>query len=736
MQTDTSAVLSEIQRLYADRTRDVDFANVLGFVDVEDDAALSELIEADGRHRLSLGEGVELGRYLAAIPDLAQRQDSLDAAIDVTLRSLSGGSRITPQAVDALVRQHPNLEEPIREAAMLNATIWSTTGFRSRMEPPPIKDLPCDFGPALHTGERRYQLQKFLGQGGFGQVYLAHDRQLSEKDHTATVAIKILATSTHSPWVRQRLIEEATKVRRISHPNVVMVIDRGLTEQNEDYIVYEYVDGGDLTVLAKEKKRLPIEDAVRLISKIARGVHAAHSAGVIHCDLKPSNIMLSAIGEPKVADFGVAIRIATDDRDAHDSDSVSPSRGSGSQLTASHAGPVGNVAFISPEQYRGEDDGLSVQSDIYALGGMLYLMLTGELPNGVTREEIARTHDSENGRKQPPSALAVRAEIDPDLDAICSRAMAVDPSKRYESAAAFAEDLDRWHRLEPIGWNQPSMFRKMRLWTRRKPALAAAVAGIVLVAMAGTIIALRLTAIANRNALHLALAQKEVEKQEALQQQRHLIGEELKKSLKISVGQYKFATDHLAFIWAVEYVYGPKVLAMPDEARELWKHRIENIRALVQTAYAEDRTEELETLLWESALGFWLVSGKDYQEAEPLLATNFEKWSKRLAPNDQWLLDVRAMQACAVANRYAALRKNQDAARPNDDALRAVQSTLLAACAQIPENRRGTPMHLLILNAMIDLCAPDMLNDPSRKQSIEESLKILINRKAAEKPCG
>ena len=123
---------------------------------------------------------------------------------------------------------------------MLNAAIWSTTGLRAGVTPPPVKALPCDFGPVMSSGQRRYQLQRLLGQGGFGQVYLTLDRQLSEEGHTAMVAIKILSVGKRSPWARERLIEEATKVRRISHPNVVTVMDRGVTEQDEDYIVYEF----------------------------------------------------------------------------------------------------------------------------------------------------------------------------------------------------------------------------------------------------------------------------------------------------------------------------------------------------------------------------------------------------------------------------------------------------------------------------------------------------------------
>lgn len=736
MRTDTTSVIAGIEHVYANGDGDVPFAHIAKMVDPDDDGALSELIEADGRHRIALGRSVDLERYLQILPDLPDRPDPLDAAIDVTLRSLSGSSRVEPSAVEGLVQRHPNLEQPIREAAMLNAAIWSTTGFRARIEPPPVKPLPCDFGPPLPSGERRYQLQKFLGQGGFGQVYLAHDRQLSEKDHTATVAIKILASSAHMPWIRQRLIEEATKVRRISHPNVVMVIDRGVSEENEDYIVYEFVDGGDLTLLAIEGRPLPIEQTVRLISKTARGVHAAHSAGVIHCDLKPSNIMLTSAGEPKVADFGVAVRVAREGATLSHPFSEPASAASGSAGLASAMGPIGNVAFISPEQYRGEDGGLSVQSDVYALGGMLYLMLTGRLPNGATKEEIAATHDREHGRIKPPSARAHRPLIDRDLDAICARAMAVDPHERYESAAAFAEDLDRWLQLEPIPWMKPGVGHRLRLWTRRKPALAASVGGMMLVAMAGVIIALRLMSLANQNAIAAAVAQKELESKHEIEQNRLAFVNKFRQSLKTSLGEYKFATDALAFVWALEYIYGPTVMNWPEQSRELWKDRVGIIRTLVQTAHAENRGDELETLLWETALGFWLVSGKDYQEAEPLLDATLQRWSQQISPDDPWLSDVRTMRICAQVNRYAAWRRAGSSDAPSDEELRRVQGELLAACELIPANRRGTPLHLLLINTMIDLCAPDMLNDSNRRQSLETAAKVLIDRKPADRPCG
>lgn len=718
-----------------------------------DDASLADAIETDGRRRLLQGRKITLQHYLDVIPNLAQRSISLDAAIDLALRSLSGGSRIATDAVDQMIAAHPSLERSIRDAAMLNAAIWSTTGLRASVNIVPPKSLPCEFGPKLPTGEHRYQLQRLLGQGGFGQVYLALDRELSEEGHTAMVAIKILAVDDRTSWVRQRLIEEATKVRRISHPNVVMALDRGVTEDDEDYIVYEYVDGGDLTQQTSGSQRMTLEHAVMLMAQIARGVHAAHSAGVIHCDLKPGNIMLTSAGQPKVADFGIAVRQhesdaqkrashslhrgshpATDPRDSHESHSL--------------MGPIGNVAFISPEQYRGEDDALTVQSDVYALGGILFLMLTGELPNGSTRQAIARTHDRERGRTAPPSARSVRPDIDRDLDMIGQRAMAIQPDHRYPSAAALAEDLERWLRREPIPWTRPSLAHVLSLWSRRKPALAASMTALIVLAIVGSVIswrldavaraheleAIRMEGIAKQNELEAAMAKLKADQEESLRLQSRALATQFAQSLR-EMRDYRIATESLVIIWALEYVYGPKVLGIPEEQRELWKSRIANIRMLVQQAKDNGRGDELEALLWESALGFWLVCDKDYTEAEPLLHANYDRWAARLSSDDHWLKDLRTMQWCAAVNRLHARAQQQALSQKEKQELTRLDADLREACRTMLPGHYATPMHYLMLQSMIDLCSPTLLNQPDRITALKQVMQAQQDRKPVDNPC-
>ncbi|MBL0920785.1 MAG: serine/threonine protein kinase [Phycisphaerales bacterium] len=430
-----------------------------------DDALLAELIEVDGRFRLSRGEAIELESYLDAAPNLEQRPIALDAAIDMALRSLSGGSSPTPDAVETLVANYPALAGSIRDAAALGQAIWNTldiapaaTGERT---------LPSDFGPVTASGARQYRLLRRLGDGASGDVFLAEDRLLSDDAHAAMAAIKILRLDRADPWSRRQAVEEAAKARRIDHPNVVRALNRGTTDQGEEYLVYEYVAGGDMSSPVFSG-RLPMDprEAARLVGEVARGVQAAHSAGLVHCDLKPGNILLTREGVPKVADFGAATR--------HDDE----------RRPGAPRRPVGTLAFMAPEQFRMEPGALAPPADVYALGGILFWLLTGRLANGSTRDEVVAAHMA--GERRPaPSPREALPKIDADLDAICRRALDPDIRRRFSSPGQLADDLDAWRRREPIAWTKPSALRVAGLWIRRRPGVAAAILAVAALTVAG-----------------------------------------------------------------------------------------------------------------------------------------------------------------------------------------------------------------------------------------------------------
>jgi hypothetical protein len=282
---------------------------------------------------------------------------------------------------------------------------------------------------------KRWQLDRLMAMSARSWVYRAADLQLSSADKPAMVAVKISRRAIASGTDAQGHL-----VRRISHPGVVSVLERGVAPQGHRYIVMELITGGDLS--SHVGMRWPVKRATRLIGALAEAVQAAHSAGVVHCDLKPQNVLLTTAGRAKLIDFDLAV---------HEDD-------------APEAEARGNLAFMAPEQYRAERGSLTPQADVYALGGLLHLLLTGEPPHGSDKASIEAAHDA--GRVPSfsgcPSGLA----------AIGRRAMAPDRRDRYATAQELAKDLSAWRTNRPIEWQRPGPIRLATLWTIRNPAWA------------------------------------------------------------------------------------------------------------------------------------------------------------------------------------------------------------------------------------------------------------------------
>jgi hypothetical protein len=422
-----------------------------------DDAELAELIEIDGRSRLEQGLECDLSRYRSAVPDLASRPISLDAAIDVSLRSLArrDGEHV-PQVrhVDRLVADCPELAAPIRLAAVLGNQLLSTGGIAEIVPRRTPVRLPYSIGQRLEDGRCRYELLRPLGEGSNGRVFESIDHLLSDAGHVAKVAVKLIAVDQATI---HRQTAEATKARRIEHPSVARVLDRGLTHDGDLFLVYELVVGGDLhSWFDSQGRRIELRRAAELVAEIARGVQAAHSAGLIHCDLKPSNILIAADGGPRVTDFGVA--------------ALTDEGGAG----GSEAGriPIGNLAFAAPEQIRQSVSAASPLVDVYALGGLLYYLATGQLPNGSSAAEVVEKHRHGQGAGEMRPISATRRDADERLDRICDRAMRMRSEDRYPTAAELAVDLEAWLDNRPIGWMKEGRLTRARLWARRSPRVA------------------------------------------------------------------------------------------------------------------------------------------------------------------------------------------------------------------------------------------------------------------------
>ncbi len=252
----------------------------------------------------------------------------------------------------------------------------------------------------------RYQLEQTLGTGGMALVYKAKDLMLER-----SVAVKVLREDLSTDMsFRERFRQEARAAANLSHPNIVTVHDFGL-DQGHLFIVMEYVPGTDLKTRIREKGRFSVQETLELMIQVCQGVGYAHRAGLVHCDIKPHNMLVSPDGRLKVTDFGIARALA----------SISPEERSEVVWGSPH--------YFSPEQAAGLPP--SPASDVYSLGVILYEMLTGQLPfNAADAEELARMHRE----VQPIPPRAINPTIPLQLDEIILKVLSKEPSARYRTA--------------------------------------------------------------------------------------------------------------------------------------------------------------------------------------------------------------------------------------------------------------------------------------------------------------
>lgn len=272
---------------------------------------------------------------------------------------------------------------------------------------------PDDAAPAQPLKQiGRYRIEKVLGKGGFGLVYLAHDEQLDR-----LVAIKVPhATLISKPEDAEAYLTEARTVANLDHPGIVPVHDVGSTDDCPCYVVSKYIEGTDLSTKLKET-RLKYRDAAELVATVAEALHYAHKQGLVHRDVKPGNILIGKDGQPYVVDFGLALR--------------EENIGKGPKY-------AGTPAYMSPEQARGEGHRVDGRSDIFSLGVVFYELLAGRQPfRGDTQSELLEQVTSYDAKP----LRQYDEKLPKELERICHKAMAKRASERYSSAHDLAEDL-------------------------------------------------------------------------------------------------------------------------------------------------------------------------------------------------------------------------------------------------------------------------------------------------------
>ncbi|MBL9126286.1 MAG: protein kinase, partial [Verrucomicrobiales bacterium] len=295
-----------------------------------------------------------------------------------------------------------------------------------------------------------YMLLGHLGRGAMGEVWVA--RQLTLRK---TVALKLIRPEyVASDGAKARFLAEARAAARVLHPNIVTLFEYG-EHDGALFLAMQYVEGGDLAALLAAR-RLSARASATLLAKVARAVHHAHQNQVVHRDLKPANILVDESLEPYLTDFGVAKRL--DD-----------------EATLTRVGDVvGTLRYMAPEQAAGHER-ITTAADVWGLGAILFEMLAGEpLWDGDPRS-VARRLSAE----EPRRLRRVCPGLDRDLDTICHACLVREPEGRYASAAALAEDLERWLRGEPIGARPVGAVERTLKWACRHPSTSVAIGVVV-----------------------------------------------------------------------------------------------------------------------------------------------------------------------------------------------------------------------------------------------------------------
>lgn len=390
-----------------------------------------------------------------------------DALADAAGAALLGADASTrPGILRGLVAAHPEHERALHRFA--HELAGAERAVASLAESAPL--------PAEIAGHR---VLRQLGEGAFGTVFLCAQRQPVERE----VAIKVLRPGVGDAQTLRRFAVERQLLAQLGHPAITRIFDAGELADGRPFFVMEHVDGLPITSHC-ESRGLPCAARVRLFVELCRGVEHAHNKGIVHRDLKPANVLVVETESgplPKIIDFGMAkvLRAATP---------------TGRGLT--DAGRVmGTPGYMSPEQAAGQVDGIDERSDVYALGVMLFEVLTGELPfppgGATTGSEAPRPsacatkHLARTAGVSPPSGSRPRAsDLRGDLDWIVLRALAGERERRYADAGELADDLERHLRGEAITAGPPSAsYRLRKLARRHRAALTATFVASLVIAI-------------------------------------------------------------------------------------------------------------------------------------------------------------------------------------------------------------------------------------------------------------
>src|SRR6266498_3030000 len=327
--------------------------------------------------------------------------------------------------------------------------------------------MPTDFSRRPLTSDLRplafgdYELLEEIARGGMGVVYKARQKSLGR-----IVAVKMLLFGDQSgKELAQRFRAEAAAAASLQHPNIVAIHEVNAHE-GQPFFVMDFIEGQSLAKLNAEcevRNAEWLRRAARYVKIVAEAIHYAHERGILHRDLKPSNVLIDPFDQPRVTDFGLAKRLHHD-----------------SELTLSGQ-VLGSPNYMPPEQAAARRGLVGRRSDVYSLGAILYHLITGRPP--FVGETLTDTlQDVVN--QEPVSPRLLNPSVPRDLETLCLKCLEKEPARRYQTAQALTEDLDRFLRNEPIQARPVGPAEKLWRWCRRKPALASFIAATSLLLLA------------------------------------------------------------------------------------------------------------------------------------------------------------------------------------------------------------------------------------------------------------
>jgi WD40 repeat protein/tRNA A-37 threonylcarbamoyl transferase component Bud32 len=439
-----------------------------------------------------------------AVASAVSREQRLHEALHAYLQAADAGQ--APER-GAWLRQHPDLADELAafldDEQLLRSLARPLRPEQAPTTPPAAEALDAPW-PGEHVryfGD--YEVMGMIARGGMGVVYQARQVSLDR-----VVALKMIrAGQLASPADVARFRAEAQAAATLDHPNILPLYEVG-AHDGRPYFTMKLIEGDSLARRAPELGAAPRE-AARLVAAVARAVHFAHQRGILHRDLKPANVLIDGDGTPYVADFGLAKRI---ERDAG--------------LTQSGV-IVGTASYMAPEQARA-DKALTTAADVYALGAILYELLAGRPP---FRADSVLETLRQVQEEEPVRPRAVHPGAPRDLETICLKCMEKSPARRYGSAEALADDLERWLRGEPIVARPAGALERAAKWARRRPAVAALAAALAvsLIGAAGAAAWFTINLDDARRAA-LALAGAEAKARRAEQEEKERAEEEAKRT--------------------------------------------------------------------------------------------------------------------------------------------------------------------------------------------------------------